>query len=210
VLFKLTFKLGLITDCEGARIKKFKTTKDELQTKLRDAINQHNNNLIVKGSPNFGYVRLSKADLDFTLSEGQEVCTRFFNTYLQSLVGDKVFWTSKNLIEYDFSGLTKYYLEKAFSNAIFQPLEELDSSGFRIKIDHVGFREFGRMIWKANPRDDLDKDIPLHSAINFTANQTTIQYPSSSDVIVVTPDNFDSNSKYETFIYLEKNQMKKQ
>lgn len=99
-------------------------------------------------------------------------------------------------------------MERAFSRAIFQPLEELDSSGFRIKIDHVGFREFGRMIWKANPRDDLDKAVAVHGAINIPKNN--IEFPYSSDVIVVTPNNFESNDQYETFIYLEQNQIKTQ
>lgn len=97
----------MVTDYEGARIKKFKQTRDILLSKLQDAIRQHNEHLIVKGTPNFGYVRLSKNDLDFTLSEGQLLCTRFFKTFLQTLTENKAFWTSKNLMEYDFNGLTR-------------------------------------------------------------------------------------------------------
>lgn len=82
------------------RIKKFKKTKEALQQKLSQAIKDHNDHLIVIGNPNFGYVRLSKDDLNFVLAEGQDLCTKFFQTYLQRLIDDKAFWTSKNLIQY--------------------------------------------------------------------------------------------------------------
>jgi hypothetical protein len=128
------------------------------------------------------------------------MCKEYYESLKLQPYYVQTFWHSKNLKENDYEGLSVWYLTHAFNSGIMQPLEDVDPSGFRASIHHVNFREYCDMIWKGDLRDDLEQ---VHY-VPAVLPSTSINYPNTTDIYVVSPENMSQNSSiYEKYLYIE-------
>eukprot|EP01125_Pyxidicula_operculata_P017781 TRINITY_DN6275_c0_g1_i1.p1 TRINITY_DN6275_c0_g1~~TRINITY_DN6275_c0_g1_i1.p1 ORF type:complete len:1065 (-),score=168.01 TRINITY_DN6275_c0_g1_i1:56-3250(-) len=106
-------------------------------------------------------VRQSLHVLSETTQKGVRLVQNFVPTHIFKYFSDEQktqFWSSVNLMENDWEGLTKHYLSEVFGREFLEPLEEADNT-FMLKIEHVDVPSLVSSIFKGVPQDDLESAI---------------------------------------------------
>lgn len=88
-----------------------------------------------------------------------------------------------NLVENDWSTLSKNLLTSIFSSKILLPIEQDNNAGFRLEIKHMNTKRYLKELWTGKITDDLDKI----SEVEF-ANKVII--PAATRILVVPKDIF--------------------
>jgi hypothetical protein len=191
--------IGLMENKSGALTTSFLTTRKELKKKLEETIRKHFDNLIIDGTAvATNNVRLTKNDLISCISVGKEICQAYCEMYQTNFSAD--WWSSKAVVVGDYENLAIYFLKQGFGNAIIQPIEEADPSGFRIDIDESTMPKYVKMVCKGTSdafSSTLEKSVVEKPLV------PNDKYPNDpTNITIVTPFNLDQVEREEQLITL--------
>lgn len=157
----LLLPFGLTGKVEHDRLTGLRETRDKQRQRITHICKSRQKQLdTVSRFSNKDQVRLSAADLARTMELATALCKRFLEqrifAHFDGVEVEK-FWDSKDLAQGDWSGIARYFLSEAFSEAfVDSPLERMDADGFSMQVTHLGLDDILVAAWEGDSRAVMD------------------------------------------------------
>lgn len=199
--------VGLRSDDQSVVSKQFEQVNQACSKKLDEVIANHRSQFVVRGYAQMNWVRMTRDDVNRTLTLGEVLCKEIYEDLISSVMqGDAErndFWQLRHLQVNDFQGLTRKILCKTISEGILQPIEEVDPAGFRLHLNTVSVREYVSQFFRdPSCLDTIDVVTHIQKAAILPSAEDN--YP-PSQIQVVTPRNLNSIFKpEEKYVVLRK------
>lgn len=153
----------------STRVNTFKDTQKELTTYLHKLIDNNKMHYM----ENKSMIRMSYNDLLIAMERGSELVRQFTQKNIFPRLTDREeiqFWSSKNVIQNDWIGLTKHCYCTIFNDSIMIPLEETDIKGFHLKVSEISIQNFIKDLFNGVPQQGIDFNIMSPIMIDKLSN----------------------------------------
>ncbi|XWV26920.1 hypothetical protein QJ857_gp0130 [Tupanvirus soda lake] len=194
--------VGLQADSESEHIKGFTATRDTLEKKLRDIVDDYwKSHRIRYNFKGHDGIRMDARNLSIAINNGADICEAFVPDKILSRLGSAsaFFWVDKNLEINDWRGLATYCLVRLFGESIVEPFENTDKDGFHLVVKETNATKLLSELFKGTIGDNMEVDT-YYPVSNFSCVE--------SDVKVVTPDNVFSQHPYESMLVINDKYLK--
>lgn len=129
--------VGLTQSSSNARAAELASTARVLQKRLADAIREQTTHQLIDSDWRSSRVRMMRADLTQVMRDGENMTRQFVegDILLNATPAQRAsFWRSMELVPGDYAGLCSKMLERGFTAAVLQPVEEAEGLRLRVEV----------------------------------------------------------------------------
>jgi hypothetical protein len=106
------------------------------------------------------------------------------------------YWSSRNIRENDWKGLSRVILVEIFNDPeLLVPIENVDSAGFKIEVEHLNLGSFVSRLWEGKLKDGFEVERRIIPRV-ISPNS----FPVSEYIVVALSDLYSAHSPLEHWL----------